>query len=196
MGLEILKPPLKNRVLWSRPGFLVRRLHQINVAIFLSQFDEWKITPNQWGVLTVVSASGGLSHTDIAAQCGTDRVNVRDMLIRLEEKGLISQTRSGEDRRQSSAIITPRGQALLSQLEPNVRRAHEILLSPLNAREKETFLKLLRRLVDGNNELSRAPLPLNVEATSRAGKARKRGSAVSRARRATDNESVLRRPAE
>jgi hypothetical protein len=51
----------------------------------------------------------------------------------------------------------------LTNLEPNVRRAHEILLSPLNAREKETFLTLLRRLVDENNELSRAPLPLNIE---------------------------------
>jgi hypothetical protein len=53
--------------------------------------------------------------------------------------------------------------ALLTNLEPNIRRAHEILLSPLNAREKETFLTLLRRLVDENNELSRAFLPLNIE---------------------------------
>ena len=129
----------KNRILWSRPGFLARRLHQINVAIFLSEFEEWKITPNQWGVLTVVSSSPGLSHTKIAVQCGIDRVNVRDILIRLEERGLVSQTRSSEDRRQSAAVITAHGEALLTNLEPNVRRAHEILLSPLNAREKGIF---------------------------------------------------------
>lgn len=168
-----MKRPKKNRILWSRPGFLARRLHQINVAIFLSEFEEWKITPNQWGVLTVVASSPGLSHTEIAVQCGIDRVNVRDILIRLEEKGMVSQTRSAEDRRQSSAVITPHGQALLNELEPNVRRAHEILLSPLNAREKETFLKLLRRLVDTNNVLSRAPLPLSGEEANRPAKAHK-----------------------
>lgn len=164
----------KNRVLWSRPGFLARRLHQINVAIFLSEFDEWKITPNQWGVLTVIASSPRLSHTEIAVQCGIDRVNVRDILIRLEEKGLVSQTRSAKDRRQSAAVITTYGQSLLDQLEPNVRRAHEILLSPLDAREKETFLKLLRRIVDDNNDRSRAPLPLNIETPSKTKKANKR----------------------
>lgn len=156
-----VKKPARNRILWSRPGFLARRLHQINVAIFLAEFDQWKITPNQWGVLTVAASSPGLSHTEIAVQCGIDRVNVRDTVIRMEEKGLIRQKRSTEDRRQSCAFITEYGKKLLRELEPNVRRAHEILLSPLDPKDKETFLTLLRRLVDENNELSRAPLPLS-----------------------------------
>lgn len=165
-----MKKAAKNPILWSRPGFLVRRLHQINVAIFLAQFEEWKITPNQWGVLTVVGTTSGLNHTEIAGMCGIDRVNVRDIAIRLEEKGLITQERSTEDRRQSSAVITEHGRKLLQQLEPNIRRAQEILLDPLNAREKEVFLTLLRRLVEDNNELSRAPLQPPAEVTVRTKK--------------------------
>jgi MarR family transcriptional regulator, lower aerobic nicotinate degradation pathway regulator len=157
-----MKKPARNRILWSRPGFLARRLHQINVAIFLAEFDQWRLTPNQWGVLTVAASSPGLSHTEIAVQCGIDRVNVRDIVIRLEDRGLMRQKRSTEDRRQSCAFITAYGKTLLRELEPNVRRAHEILLSPLGSEDKEIFLTLLRRLVDENNELSRAPLPLNL----------------------------------
>ena len=147
-----------NSTLWSRPGFLARRLHQINVAIFLAEFEPWRLTPNQWGVLTVVKGSPGLSHTEIAAQCGIDRVNVRDILIRLEERGLIEQKRSTEDRRQSSAIITAAGRGILRKLEPHLQRANEILLKPLTETEKEVFLTLLRRIVEENNDLSRAPL--------------------------------------
>ena len=148
----------RNSTLWSRPGFLARRLHQINVAIFLAEFEPWRLTPNQWGVLTVVKGSPGLSHTEIAAQCGIDRVNVRDILIRLEERGLVRQKRNTEDRRQSSAVITAAGSGILRKLEPRLRRANEILLKPLTDAEKEVFLTLLRRIVEENNDLSRAPL--------------------------------------
>lgn len=146
-----------NKALWGRAGFLIRRLHQITVASFLAEFQDWGLTPNQWGVLTVVAAAPGMSHTDIAAQCGIDRVNVRDIVFRLEEKGLMTQKRSPEDRRQSCTFITKQGQLLLDTLGPKVRHAHDMVLSPLNPTEKEAFLTLLRRLVADNNGVTRAP---------------------------------------
>lgn len=152
-----------NKTLWGRSGFLIRRLHQINVAAFLTEFEEWNLTPNQWGVLTVVAAAPGMSHTSIAAQCGIDRVNVRDIMIRLEKNGLMTQKRSQEDRRQNCGYITELGRLLLDKLEPNVRHAHETVLSPLSATEKATFLALLRRLVVDNNRVTRAPLLAQAE---------------------------------
>lgn len=154
----------ENAILWERSGFLVRRLHQINVSIFLDQFAEWNITPNQWGVLTMVNICPGLSHTEISMQCGVDRVNVRDIVVRLEEKGLIAQKRSEEDRRQTCVFITKRGHTLLHRLEPNLQRAQKILLNPLTAEEKDIFLGLLRRLITANNSLSRAPLLMRTDA--------------------------------
>lgn len=146
-----------NKALWGRPGFLIRRLHQVTVAAFLNEFQDWGLTPNQWGVLTVVAAAPGMSHTEIAAQCGIDRVNVRDIVFRLEEKGLMTQKRSPEDRRQNCTYITKQGQLLLDTLGSKVRYAHDMILSPLDSAEKETFLTLLRRLVADNNAVTRAP---------------------------------------
>jgi DNA-binding MarR family transcriptional regulator len=160
----------RNEVLWGRPGFLARRLHQINVAIFLAEFDDVKVTPVQWGVMTVVETTPGLGHTEIAAQCGIDRVNVADVLNRLEERGLVSQRRSPADRRQRTAMITEQGSKLLRELEPRVRRTHERLLSPLDPQEREIFLNLLLRVVEENNELSRAPLSMNSAPRRRTAK--------------------------
>jgi DNA-binding MarR family transcriptional regulator len=81
--------------------------------------------------LVIWGPKPGLNHTEIAIQCGIDRVNVRNVLIRLEENGPVKQTRRFQDRRQSSAVITAYGRSLLEGLEPNVLRTHEILLRSL-----------------------------------------------------------------
>jgi hypothetical protein len=68
-------------------------------------------------------------HTEIAIQCGIDRLNVRSVLSRLEKDGARQTRRSFQDRHQSSAVITACGRALLEELDPNVLRTYEILLS-------------------------------------------------------------------
>ena len=56
--------------LWSRPGYLVRRLHQIHVAIFLEECSEFNLTPVQFGVLTVLYEGEALEQSTIAKQIG------------------------------------------------------------------------------------------------------------------------------
>src|SRR5579872_284415 len=40
--------------LWSRPGYLVRRLHQIHTALFAEECKAFAITPVQYGLLTAL----------------------------------------------------------------------------------------------------------------------------------------------
>jgi DNA-binding MarR family transcriptional regulator len=148
----------RNETLWNRPGFLARRLHQINVALFLGEFEDLKVTPVQWGVLTVIAGSPGISYTELASQVGMDRVNAANVVDRLEERGIVVQQRSETDRRQTSIAITDHGHALLDEYESRIARVQEKLLAPLSKRDQEVFLQLLRRLVDANNDLSRAPI--------------------------------------
>jgi DNA-binding MarR family transcriptional regulator len=148
----------RNETLWHRPGFLARRLHQINVALFLDEFDDLKVTPVQWGVLTVIAGSPGISYTELASQVGMDRVNAANVVDRLEERGIIAQQRNEADRRQISIYITDHGIALLDEYESRIAKVQEKLLAPLSKADQETFLQLLRRLVDANNDLSRAPI--------------------------------------
>ena len=42
-----------------------------------------------------------------------------------------------------------------------MKRAQERLMAPLGTDDRATFLKLLGRLVDANNEWSRAPLRMD-----------------------------------
>ena len=40
--------------LWRRPGYLIRRLHQIHYALFFEECAAFGITPVQYGLLTLL----------------------------------------------------------------------------------------------------------------------------------------------
>jgi DNA-binding MarR family transcriptional regulator len=53
--------------------------------------------------------------------------------------------------------LTAEGRTLLQAIEPDMLKAQQRILMPLPAAEREAFMRSLRKLVNANNELSRAP---------------------------------------
>lgn len=144
--------------LWRRPGFLIRRLNQIHYALFFEECAEFDITPVQYGVLTTLSLNPGADQNSIAQDVGIDRTNVADVLRRLDRRGLVRRARGTEDRRTLRTWLTPDGEALTKAMLSSMRRAQERLLEPLTPLEREQFLATLLRLIDANNNHSRAAL--------------------------------------
>ena len=138
----------------------MRRLHQIHVAIFLRECAVEQITPIQWGILTIVQAKPGVGHIEIAEELGLDRSNVANVVNRLAYRGLLKKTTSKRDRRKRSVSITPQGRKLKKAFTPKAQSAQRRLLAVLNEKERGIFMHLLARLVEDNNELSRAPIRL------------------------------------
>ncbi len=145
------------QVLWSRPGFLIRRLNQIHYAIFSEECKAHNITPVQFGILTALSLKPGLDQTEIGTELGLDRTTTADVLKRLEEKNLIERRPHPADRRSRQSLLTEEGFRVMKQLHANMHSAQQRLLSPLSERNQDIFLKLLSTLVEANNEYSRAP---------------------------------------
>ena len=144
--------------LWSRPGYLVRRLHQIHSALFLDECKDFNITPVQYGLLTALQSYPGSDQRRLGAELGIDRTNVADVLARLAERGLVRRERSEEDRRSVNAFLTPAGEKLVADMYGHMQRAQERLLAPLAAEFRPAFLAMLVDLIEGNNEHSRAEL--------------------------------------
>ncbi|MEP9352543.1 MarR family transcriptional regulator [Xanthobacter sp. KR7-65] len=144
--------------LWERPGFLVRRLHQIHSAMFLEECKAFNITPVQYGLMTTLLQHSGSDQRTIGVEVGLDRTNVADVLERLAERGLVRRARSEKDRRSMNAYLTEEGRALVDQMYGSMVRAQERLLEPLDPEFRPAFLAMLSQLVDGNNHYSRAEL--------------------------------------
>lgn len=143
--------------LWQRPGHLVRRLHQIHVAMFIEECAAYNITPVQYAVMTGLLKNPGLGQISIANEAGIDRTNVADVLARLEDRGLVNRSVSGEDRRMKLAYLTAKGERVAREMEASVIRAQDRLVAPLAPAERKQFMDLMTKLANANNEFSRAP---------------------------------------
>ena len=64
---------------------------------------------------------------------------------------------SPDDRRVRQLTLTDEGHRLLTQALPGMQRAQTRMLAPLLAADRAEFMRMLRTLVEANNELSRAP---------------------------------------
>lgn len=143
--------------LLGRPGYLIRRLHQIHVALFLDECSEFNITPVQFGVLTVLNNQKTLDQTTIANQIGIDRNTAADVIRRLEGRGLLERPRSTTDKRAKLARITEQGSVFIKATQPAMIRAQRRLMAPLNNAQYDQLMKLMELLIQENNEVSRAP---------------------------------------
>lgn len=56
--------------------------------------------------------------------------------------------------------LTTAGNKLVKKMAPHASRSHERLVASLTQSQLGTYIGVLRRLVDANNELGRAPLHL------------------------------------
>lgn len=145
----------------ERPGFLIRRLHQIHVALFVEECAGENITPVQYSVLTALEHLGTTDQTALAHSVGLDRTNIADVLARLHKRGLVSRRISSEDKRMKLALLTDSGHDTLARLSECASRAHLRTIEALEPQERQVFVEAMKRLVDANNDVGRAPLRLS-----------------------------------
>jgi len=147
-------------LLFTRPGFLVRRLHQIHGGLFLQETSSFDITPVQYSLLTALAQHGELDQNTLAWEIGLERSSVAEVLPRLQARGLLERRQSEQDRRVKLVRLSRAGRALVKRMEPAVQRAHDRTLEALPAAERDLFMLQLIRLVEANNDASVVPLRL------------------------------------
>jgi DNA-binding MarR family transcriptional regulator len=144
--------------LGDRPGFLVRRLHQIHIALFLEECARFGITPVQYSVMTALEREGALDQMSLAAEVGIDRANATDVIRRLEGRGVLRRAAGTADSRTKICSLTAAGRRLTGRMRPAVERAHRRTVAALPPRERAAFLASLVRLVESNNDRGRTKL--------------------------------------
>ncbi|HVY15823.1 MAG TPA: MarR family winged helix-turn-helix transcriptional regulator [Rhodopila sp.] len=144
----------------NRPGFLIRRLHQIHQAMFAEECAAFNVTPVQFSIMSVAAAQPGLDQARLGNEVGVDRTTLANVVARLEARALLVRTSGATDRRVKHVSLTPEGLDLLSRIEAPARRAHVRTIEALPDDEREAFLRALARLVEAGNEYGRAPLRL------------------------------------
>lgn len=139
----------------NHPGHLARRLHQICVAVFLDAAKDYNLTHIQFATLLAIERFPGIDQTRVAKLVALDRQTASNVLTRLNQNGLIERT--PKDKRTNALQITGAGRALIDVMQPRIKGIDDIILGPLSTTEREVLMVLLQKLVNSNNDLSRAP---------------------------------------
>ncbi|MGA7810648.1 MarR family winged helix-turn-helix transcriptional regulator [Bradyrhizobium sp.] len=152
------KSSLTMDAVYTKPGYLFRRMQQIAVAIFAEECRAYDLTPVQYAALVAIRTHPGIDATRLSAVIAFDRSTLGSVIERLEAKRHIERKPAAEDKRVKLLYLTRSGVTLLRNIMPAVDRAQARMLQPLRPADRKTLMALMTQLVDLNNEVSRVPL--------------------------------------
>ena len=144
------------------PGYHIRRLQQIAVAVFMEETQEFGVTPVQYAALSAVLRHPGVDQRTLARLIGFDTSTIGSVIDRLQARGLMVRDSSPTDRRVRLLEVTGEGRALLMAAEPSVLRAQQRMLDPLPEGQRAQFMEMMAVLVHRNDEFARAPSALGA----------------------------------
>ena len=130
--------------LQEQVGFLLRRASQRHVAIFASRISD--LTPPQFAALAMLGEAGECSQNQLGQMVAMDAATIKGVIDRLKARGLVALSEDPGDKRRLVVSLTTAGRDTLQALLAAAKEITEETLSPLNAREAATFVKLLAKL--------------------------------------------------
>jgi DNA-binding MarR family transcriptional regulator len=130
-------------------GYHLRRAQVAVFEDFARTVGKLRVTPGQFGVLTLVGANPGLTQSALARAIGIERSTMVAVIDGLERRALLERRPSPIDKRSYALVLSRRGQALIDRLRPLVLKHDRRIAERLDREERETLIRLLKRLHDG-----------------------------------------------
>lgn len=143
--------------LYSRPGFLLRRAHQISVSIFEESCADLNLSPAQYAVLITLQDLPKVNQGDVARAIGMNKVTVSQVVQGLEVRGWITRTTEPGDRRSRQLMLTRTGKNVVKRAAAMVQSAYDVLMAPFSEAERKLLKQLLQRAVHELEPYARTP---------------------------------------
>ncbi|NHN89604.1 MarR family winged helix-turn-helix transcriptional regulator [Acetobacter conturbans] len=150
--------PIWSKAILERPGFLIRRLHQIHVSLFMEECSGFDITPVQYSIMSMVSLYPGKDQHELGQAIGVDRATLANVVARLEKRDVLRRENATHDRRVKQVFLTQVGHDILEQMSEPARRAHVRTIEALSVKSRAEFLSAMKILTAAGNVHSRAPV--------------------------------------
>jgi DNA-binding MarR family transcriptional regulator len=147
------------RGLHRRPGFLIRRAHQISTGLFVRDCRAFEITPTQFGALYALKHCPGLDQVSLARLVYLDRSTTAKVVGLLETRGLVERHIDAGDRRRRVLNLTDAGNRLYMESTGAAQAAVEHLMQPISADERHFLLAMLDSIVE-RNAAEKRPRPV------------------------------------
>ncbi len=134
------------------PGHLIRRAHQLAVAIFMEETGEFDVTPVQFAILNALIDDPGEDQVTLSGRVAFDAATSGSVISRLEAKGWVRREPDARDKRRKLLWVTPEGEQTALSMKRAVAKAQSRITGPLDAAEREQLVALLGKMVAGHEE--------------------------------------------
>ena len=132
------------------PGHLIRRAHQISVAVFAEEVGAHAVTPVQFAILNALRAESGIDQITLAQRVAFDAATIGSVIGRLEKKGWLRRRPAEGDRRRKLLWLTDEGEHAACTMQAAVEQVQRRIMAPLEATEQQQLVNLLDKLVTGH----------------------------------------------
>lgn len=133
------------------PGHLIRRAHQVAVAIFMEETAEFDVTPVQFAILNALLDGPGEDQVTLSRKVAFDAATFGSVITRLEARGWVRREADATDRRRKLLWVTPEGAEAARRMKRAVGRVQSRILEPLPPTERDQLVALLDRVVTAHD---------------------------------------------
>jgi DNA-binding MarR family transcriptional regulator len=135
---------------WPPIGFLIRKFHQKNQALWQAMCPDPQMTSVQSAALTTIRRLGPCSLTELGRAAAMDPATTRGVVERLRQREMIALFDDPADKRKVIVRLEPRGHRYLTLIEPVLPRISEATLAPLNVAERLALEFLLLKVTEAD----------------------------------------------
>jgi DNA-binding MarR family transcriptional regulator len=133
------------------PGHLIRRAHQLSVAIFAEKTAAFDLTAVQFAMLNALIEEPGEDQITLAGKVAFDAATSGAVIARLEAKGLLRRDADPKDKRRKLLTATKAGENMVMAMKAAVEGVQTNITKPLTEQEAKQLTSLLSKLVAGHD---------------------------------------------
>ncbi|MPZ36878.1 MAG: MarR family transcriptional regulator [Rhizobiales bacterium] len=132
------------------PALLARRFQQVCASMIGDAIAGEGIVQVEYASLIALEIEPGIDQRRLGDAIGIDPSNASLVVDRLHSMGLIERRINGVDRRARELYLTTKGKALWRRARVKGKVANAKVIAPLAPHERELFLDMLIRVIQGN----------------------------------------------
>ena len=124
-------------------GYLMYRVMSVLRPLAVAELGPLGIGLPEWICMRILSANPGLTSADLARNTNVSAQAMNQVLLGLEDRGVVTRRASTPPGRPLPAQLTRNGKALLKRAEAAIAEADERMLTHMTAEEQRQLKQLL-----------------------------------------------------
>ena len=130
----------------NAPGHLVRRVHQVSIALFAQELAAFDVTAVQFAILQTLLDTPGADQITVAQAVALDAATSGSVIGRLEARGWLRREADGQDKRRKLLWLTADGKQAARLMQRPAAAVQTKLLAALTQAEKKQLLDILQKI--------------------------------------------------